>query len=80
MEDGSRVVLNRWGIHDPTKIVAEDVGILGFFINSILLLEDDYSAVSGQNYIYDIQGGTKKLFYQLSLTTIKKIIYTGEVM
>ncbi|XP_057338254.1 retinol-binding protein pinta-like isoform X1 [Microplitis mediator] len=72
--DGPRVILVRGAIYDPKKCTFQEVLKIFFMIMDILLLEDDWLNVEGQDTVLDLSGSRLEHASQFTPAVIKKAV------
>lgn len=77
---GPRVVMLRPGSYDTSKYTIMDSMLLSNMISDMLLNDDDHTTVAGTRFIVDLKGVTMGHFTQMTPTTIKKMVMSGQVI
>ncbi|KAM3959039.1 alpha-tocopherol transfer protein-like [Aphomia sociella] len=73
-----RVIIIRASEYDPSKYFVTELLALTLVMQQILYLEDDVLVVSGIINILDLQGACMNHFIQMTPTTLKKMMVTGQ--
>ncbi|XP_013105422.1 alpha-tocopherol transfer protein [Stomoxys calcitrans] len=80
-ETGPRIMLVRNGCYDPEKYNFADMMRVFQAFNEINMWEDDYAIVNGFVHIADLKDWSKKHFFQITPSLMKKMtVYSEEAM
>ncbi|KAK5646505.1 hypothetical protein RI129_004969 [Pyrocoelia pectoralis] len=66
--------LCRLGVPDAEHITLNDITKFGFMISDIVLYENDYAIIKGQNIIYDLKGIPRARIFEITLSHIKNFV------
>lgn len=78
-ETGPRIILVRNGCYDADKYDFMDIMRVSMVFNEISMWEDDYAIVNGFIHIADLKDCTKKHFFQITPSLMKKMtVFTEE--